>query len=201
MVLVDPAEHIIRKVQYQGASSAIEHGLMNSLCAILVDIPIQEASDHASIYLEHKLRDHSLKPPVTGITMPENADPMFQTPVQLTRKLLVEYREVTNYTSTENSYDQRPSPAWLTLSMDEKLNKLQTVLRALCSDLQLQESDVEIVGIDYDVRITVRFHSRFTSVTKQNYLMQLENGFKQKIEERLELYTEEMKDLSTIRRL
>lgn len=201
MALIDPATHLIQKVSYQGATSVAQRGLLEALCTLLVGMTIQEASDHAVIYLEYELRDPTQKPPVTGIVIPQNAHSIFQLPLQLTRSLLAHYRQLTGYASTENFFDRAPSAAWLALTRDEKLVRLRTVLSELCSHLDLPASTVEIISLDGKDKVTIRFHGDFTGAAQQQYIMKLEDGFKQKIDRKLQLYTEEMKDLNIIRRL
>lgn len=85
--LADTSRNFIRQAAYAGATSERTHGLLETLCRFIETRPIIECYDHAVIFVEHDLRDHSMAPPVPGIVMPESADAMFALPTRLVRDL------------------------------------------------------------------------------------------------------------------
>jgi hypothetical protein len=201
MALVDPAGHVIQKVAHGEEASPAEEGLMDAFCGLLEGVTVQEASDHACIYLEDRLRDYSVEPPVTGVVTPENADPIFRLPIEIVRSLLEAYRDQTGYSDTENFFIHPPSDAWKYLSNDEKIHKLKEVF----DDLPLEGAQpggiVDVVEINDDFKVTVRFRAELESLKKQELLMKLERAAKANLDDTLQLSMEELKDSSVIRRL
>ena len=199
-VLVNPSEHLIEKVAYQ-ADSLVQKAILETLSEIIVGMTVQEASDHAGIYLENRLRDRSEKLPVAGILTPKSADPIFDLPVKLTRDLLAKYREVTKYNATENRYVRQPSPEWLALSPEEKISRLEKAISEFCADSAIPKSALEIISLDYDIKLTIQFASEVPVAAKPKYMRQLEGALKEKVEAKIQLYMAEKKDLNKIRRL
>ncbi|MBF0240826.1 MAG: hypothetical protein HQM12_24290 [SAR324 cluster bacterium] len=198
-VLVDAESHVIQQALYIGSQSPTQKGVLNKLCQWLVGTPVQEASEHALIYLEYSLRDPQQKHHVQGIISPRNADPVFHLPLALTREILPTYRGKTGYQIQQNFFIRKPSDQWTQLSDQEKFAKAESVLSALCPGLSLQPVDVELISVQ-DTKITVHFVKELLSLEKAILLTQIERGMKDGIDGQLRLYMEELKDKNIIRR-
>lgn len=201
MALVDPSGHVIRKAAHGGEASPAEQGLMDAFCGLLEGVTVQEASDHSCIYLEDRLRDYSVEPPVAGVVTPGNADPIFLLPIEIIRGLLEAYREGTGYSDTENFFVRPPSDEWKSLSNDEKILKLKEVFDDVPLEGVWPGGIVDIVEINDDFKVTVRFRAELESLKKQELLMKLERAAKANLDDTLQLSMEELKDSSVIRRL
>lgn len=199
--LVDPASHTVRKAAYAGATSDVHRGLLEVLCEIMIDRPIQECSDHATIYLEHRLRDPSQPRPVSGIITPDNADPAFRLPGVLVRALATEYRRTVGQLDAENFFDPSPSPVWRELSAQEKRQRVQAALTEICGVLGLSDAEASLVSVGQDDRVFLELNRAAPSAAKGRLLMRIEAHLKTAVEPTLYVYTAERKDLNKIRRL
>jgi hypothetical protein len=194
--LVEPTKHTVKNIAYQGGATEVQRGLLEALCQLMVGKPILECSDHAVIFLEFELRDHSLPRPVPGIVTPENADAMFALPTGLVRALLADYRNKTGFKSTENFYDQPISEQWRVLSADERMKQVQNAIS--------QHPDgegVTVMQLETPKRVVVGFRDALDAATKQDRLMMLEDHLKRTLEPTLQLYMEPRPDANRIRRL
>lgn len=196
MALIDPSTHFVKKAAHYGNVSDIQRGMLETLCGILEEKPIQECSDHAVIYLEQTLRDPSRPTTVRGIVMPENADPAFALSVRLVRDLLADYRQRTGYSDIENSYDQPASVHWLALSNAERIERIHAAIESCPPGI-----GVQIVRLETVNRVVVEFSDAPDMETKQSRLMQLESYLKEIIEPTLQLYMQPKTDQNKIRKI
>jgi len=195
-VQIEPSNHTVLKARYLGASSDIQKGLLEVLCRIMEGKPILECSDHAVIYLEHELRDHSQFPPVPGVVTPENADPIFSQATHLVRSLMAEYRQRTGFASTVNFYDPPSSGSWRALSQDERIRRVQNAL-----DGHPAGQGLEVVSLEGLKRVVIKFNGESDSGVKQSRLIELENFIKNTIDPVLQVYILPMVDKNKIRRI
>lgn len=201
MAHVDPSQHTIIKASFQADGSDLFRGLLEVLCRIMEGKPVQECSEHAVIYLEFELRDLSQKKSVPGILIPENADPCFSVLIRLVRDLFRKYQTATCYQLRSNFYYSSPSQEWRSLTVTQRIKKLEETLRIFCQTQGLSQDSVQLISCDHLVRITVGFPGDHSSQEKQTILLRLERDLKDKLEKTIELYTEELKDKNVLRRL
>jgi len=194
--LVEPKKHVVHKVGYQGATTDTQRGLLEGLCKQMLGKPILECGDHAVVFLEFELRDHSMPRPVGGIVTPENSDAMFALPTTLVRGLLTDYRKKTEFKSIENTYDLPISDAWRKLSQEERVKKIQSEI-----ERHPLGEGVHVERLETPKRVVVGFREGITSADKQGRLMQLEDHLKRALEPTLQLYVEPKPDANKIRRL
>ena len=200
-VLVTPSTHQITAARFQGQGTTVQMALLASLCGLLPGLTVQEASDHAALRLELQLRDPSLSRPVAGIVSPENASSMFQLPIALSHQLLEKYRKAANYNSTEHCYYDSPRLEWRNLPEQERLLQIRAAVEQLAPSLSLLPSDIEVLKVDGDVKVTIRFQSAIGATARSHAMRRLEYALKHLLEKTIELYAEEMKDMNAIRRL
>ncbi|MCE9544441.1 MAG: hypothetical protein K8T25_02810 [Planctomycetia bacterium] len=191
---VDTKNTVVKQAGFAGTGTAIERGLLEMLCHTIEGRPIQEAADHATIAIEHALRDKKAPPPVVGVVTPENADPAFQLPQQIVRKLLSEYRTRTGYSATRNFFDRPASPTWIKLSPEERCEAIAAVLPK-----GGDEADVKLVRMDGLKRVVVGFTSELTSHQKQVVLAQLEAALRERVEPSLQVMAQIRADANILR--
>lgn len=196
MGLVVGERHILAKARYVGSCTSIERRLLERLCKTMEGKPIIEASDHAVIDLEFSLRDHSLSPPVPGVIMPENADPMFTLPIQLVRELLADYRRQTSFSDTQNFYVRASSPRWRHLSREQRHAEVAAALVAFQGG-----NDLRIATIEGDRRVILEISPDAIKETDGSRLLQLEAHLQQTVEPVLQVHLQAKADLNTIRRI
>ena len=200
LALAIDSRHTITAAAHEGATQRPDRAVMDTLCSILPGLTVQEASDHAAIRVERLLRADGERP-VAGIVLPENADPIFVRPAHLLRELSREYACSTGYAPGRNTFTLRPSTAWLELSRESKLERVQAALDEAAPAAGLTTGDVRVVDIEHHLRATVAFSERVEVARKPGALMSLERSLQQSLEPRLQLFSVELKDANKLRRL
>jgi len=199
-LLVDPG-HNVRRAAYGGTVTDVQRGLLEVLCGLLVDRPIQDCAEHATIYLEHRLRDTAHPHAVPGVLHPDTIDPAFRLCTRLVRDAAGAYCADTGYAFGENMYDPPPSTAWKALSRVEKRGRVEAALADILSNLGLSSADVALISVGDDNRVSLDCLGDAPRPVNGHLLMRIEAGLKVKVEETLCVYTIERKDLNKIRRL
>ena len=194
--VIDRSNHSIKEVSYQGAISDAQRGVLEVLCKIIEGMPIQECSDHSVIELEFELRDYSQPRPVFGITMPNNADPIFKLPINLTKNLLENYRKMTGYTDTRNAYDRSSSIGGSSTSNIELINQIQSMINS-----HNDGKGVTVLSINGEKQVVIKFEEILDSMTKHDRIVRLENHLKRLVEPTLQLYMEPKIDQNLNREL
>lgn len=201
-LLIDPASHAIHRAAHRGAAGEKARAMLEAFCGIIEGLPLQEASDHGVIRLEYALRDRSAAArPVVGVITPEAADPAFRLPLRLVRTALADYRHKTGYAGINNTFDLPPSTEWLALPDGERRQRIEAAIRKAAPASGFAADDVEIVAIEYDVRVVVRLKESLDGANKQSHMMAIERAIKDTVEPRLELFQEDLKDANVLRRL
>ncbi len=199
-ILVDRESHVVRRAVYWNATQPIERGLIEMLCDVIVDTPIQEVADHAVVFVEHALRDHTMPPPVSGIVLPANADPMFGNLESIVRRLVEHYNVATGNRRGSNCFQRPPSPAWCEIAPDARAARVQKVVDELVNE-HGYGSGVRVLRADESARVTVRFEESVRGALAQDRLRRLEIGLRARLEPTLQVYLEELKDRNVIRTL
>jgi len=194
--VVESSTHVVRKAAFQGALSNFDRGVMEMLCRFMEGKPIGECGDHAAIYVEYNLRDHSKPHPVPGIVTPENSDPAFARVTLIVRRLVERYHCKTGFMSHANFYSPPPTSQWASLPSDEKIKRIQAAIES-CPD----GDGMRVVCLEGAKRVIVKFHEEPDNGTKPGLLMKLENHLKTTTEGTLELYLEPKLDQNKVRRI
>ncbi len=198
---VQPELHVITDAVFDGAARGPMAAVLDCLCELLIGLPILEARDHAVIRLEFSLRDPSHTHPISGIVLPQNADPIFRLPSLLMKRLFDDYlTSTTNYRPGMNFYDPGPKPSWAKLSPTEREQRVTSVLASNGAALGLRNGEVQVVDCKHAYAVTVRFGDELALPTKRVLALSLERLVRQKCDPRLEVFCEEKKDLSSLRR-
>jgi NifU-like protein involved in Fe-S cluster formation len=198
---VQTDKHVIADAVIDGAGSGPMEAALDQLCEILIGLPIQEAREHAIIRLEFALRAPGQRHAVSGIVLPHNADPLFRLPSALVNRLFDDYKTSTGYQQKANDFDPGPGEAWKKLSPEEREKRASAAIASGKSVLDLEEGDVQVIDCKQSYAITVRFGDRLSLPTKRRLGLALERLVREKCDPRLELFCEEKKDLSKLRRM
>jgi len=198
---VQTDKHIIADAVFDGTGSGPMEAALDQLCEIVIGLPIQEARDHAVIRLEFALRAPGQKHAISGIVLPQNADPLFRLPSALVNRLFDDYGTSTGYQRKPNFFDAGPREVWIKMSPEDREQKLTAAVASARSSLDLQADDVYIVECKHAYAVTVRFGDRLGIPAKRRLALALERVVREKCDPRLELFCEEKKDLSKLRRM
>jgi len=199
--LVQPDKHVITDAVFDGPPRGPMLAALDCLCEILIGLPVQEARDHAVLRLESSLRDPRQRHAISGIVLPRNADPMFRLPSILVNRLFADYQTSTGYREVMNFYDPGPKPSWAALSPAEREQRVAAALAGHRSALGIQPEDVHIVECKFPYAATVRFGDRLSIPAKRKLALAIERLVRQQCDPRLEIFCEERKDLSKLRRV
>ncbi len=197
---VDPASHCIRNAAFRNAATG-HRGLMERFCALLEGVPLLDAADHGVQRLEFALRDHWSHRPVAGIVTPRAADPCFELPLALIRRALAEYRTRTGYAEHTSTHDPGPSAAWKSMGSAAQREAIRTVLERFSADRGGAPDDVELLAIEFDVRLVLRVDEHMTAESGPGVVLDIERALRDAIDPRLEVVLEEIRDRNRKRRL
>lgn len=199
---VDTASHLVEQAMFSGNVPQGLAPLLNRLCESIENRPIQDMSDHAVARLEHQIRNTERRP-VPGIVLPLAVDSRFAELQALVRQALSEYRAVTGYQELTNTFDDEAQTTWLELPDVEKRNQAEQILRQEAQKLGICTTEINVIDIEYNVRVLVRFSGILASPEsdKQPIMMQFERALIDHLDSRLELFLEPQRDQSTLRRL
>lgn len=197
---IEPATHCIRHATFRNAATG-HRGLMERFCTLLEGVPLLDAADHAVQRLEFALRDHWSHRPVAGIVTPRAADPCFELPLALIRRALADYRTRTGYAERTSTYDPGPSAAWKSLGTAEQRAAVRTVLERFSAERGGAPDDVELLSIEFDVRLVLRVDEHMTARGGAGVVLDIERALRDAIDPRLEVVLEEYRDRNRKRRL
>ncbi len=199
---VDTASHLVQQAMFSGIKSQGLAPLLNRLCEAIENRPIQDMSDHAVARLEHQIRNNQRRP-VSGIVLPQAVDNRLSELQALVRQALAEYRALTGYLEVSNAFDDDPQATWLDLPDSEKKSQAEEVLRQEAQRLGNSTTEVDVIDIEYNVRVLVRFSGvlALPETDKQPIMMQFEQALVDNLDSRLELFLEPEQDQSALRRL
>lgn len=196
---VQTDKHLIADAAFDSAARGPMLAALDCLCEILVGLPIQEARDHAVIRLEFSLREAGDRP-VAGIVLPRNADPIFRVPSILVNRLFEDYKTSTNYQPGLNFFDPGPKPAWAALQHGEREQRVTAVIAAHTPALGFQAGEVHVVECKRPYAVTIQFNGGLSIPAKRSIALTLERLVRKECDPRLEVFCEEKKDLSKLRR-
>jgi NifU-like protein involved in Fe-S cluster formation len=198
---VQSENHVIADAVFDGPVRGPMPAALDCLCQILVGLPVQEARDHAVIRLEFSLRDPRQRHAIAGIVLPQNADPIFRLPSLLVNRLFNDYQNSTSYRETMNFYDPGVKPAWAALSPADRAQRVAAAIETRKSVLGIQEGDVHIVECHQPYAVTMQLGDRLGLPAKRKVALAIERLVREQCDPRLEVFCEEKKDLSKLRRL
>lgn len=198
LVCLCSQDGVVTKAGFSGARSPVLQAVMVALTDLLPGLTVQEAADHGAIHLVGLLRETITARPVPGIVLPVCADPMFAWIEALLRRL----RAGWDNSNTLNLYDRALSPAWLAMTPAERMAKVAPVVADLAREQGLQDGAMVVVSADdlHPSRISLQLPPVHAD-EQYRLLILAERVIRQKIDPRLEVFVEELKDKNKSRRL
>ena len=107
-----------------------------------------------------------------------------------------------NFKDTINKEYSGLSEGWLRLSYDQKKDKIKKILfETIIPSLKLNKEDITFHKIEFDTRIVVKISNELEKKNfgEINYMIEIENFFKNYIDKKLELFVTEKKDDNVLR--
>ncbi len=196
-LIVGPDRQILR-AGHARADSVVTEAMLDHLCDVFIGLPLEEAAHHGCHRLLARLRDRSFANPVSGVVLPHNAGLAFSAPHAICLALKPAWTASGQNWSDDNSFSDPPRAAWLALSQEERAAKIQTIL--------LEDQAAQFVGIGdnllgYPIRVLIALSDQLATEEKPACVLRIERLLAARLEPRLEVYVEELKDQSGIRRL
>jgi len=200
-LLANPSSQLISSAGFTGAAGEVSRGLLEALSELAPGLTVHELADHGAIHLEAALRDLASAKAHSGIRLARAADPAFRWIEALTRAALVDWRAKTGYAASANEFDFSPRPQWLAAEEPERRAWLAQAIIETGQTEGLEVSGVAINRIEYNVRVVLNLPDAMPRRAKEHMLLCLEKGIKSRVDPRLEVFGEELKDRNVIRRL
>ena len=155
---------------------------------------IQEIYDHATLYVMEKFSEKTL----SKILLVKNHKEQFYRDLQdLLRSMAKEIMYKYSVKRKINFSYKKTSSWWLLLSQDEKE---RIVYDNFEKQTNLLRKDIKILEIDRN-KITIRFLLKIKPEDKAKKLLDTELFLRKTVESTIELFVEELKDQSPLRRL
>jgi hypothetical protein len=172
---------------------------MDLLCELMVGLPLLEVRQHALVRLEHRMRHSAKRPPVLGIILPQNADPIFAK-VKILLAGVLHQTEVFSIRET-NFFDAGPSAHWIALSAEQREAACQAALDSESLRLVGYEKGIRVIDAHKPYAVTIKFEGEASVGVKRKAALELEKILRTSCDHRLEVFCLEMKDASQLRRL
>ena len=174
--------------------------LINFFFEIIEKKNIKEAADHGTIYLEEKIRKIDNKIINNGIILPGQAGSYFTSINESIRKLLSDYEFKNQIKFDVNKDYFNISPNWKRLSNDEKLLKIDFVLKKVCRNFnELSQDSLSVNKIENNFKIYLNVDKNFSRIQeRKNILLDIEIDLK-KLDNTLEVFIDEILDQNKLR--
>lgn len=202
---VHTATHTIRRARFSGTNKTVEAGLLEGLCEIIEGLPIQEAADHGIIKLEHEFRQKSAERGVKGISNLFNYPPMFDLPRILMRDLYDTYIKKTGYRPGDNFYHPSVSQKWKAVPDQEKAVAISAVFQQLLKKKGTPYSglplELHVMGIELHHKVNVGIQGDVAPAVRAKLYMDFETELRNELEQGIEVFSQNVTDHNSIRRL
>ncbi len=171
---------------------------LDYFCEVLIGLPLEEAAHHGCHRLLARLQAQAPQPAVPGIVLPQNAGDMFAAPLALCQAMRPAWLALGHPWPEENFFADAPSAKWLGLSDAARRDQVGEVL-AEDGAASLVSLDPNLLG--QPMRVVIALSEKLSTDEKPARVRKLERLLASRLESRLEVYVEELKDQSGIRRL
>jgi len=203
-IKIDKKTNLIINCWHDFMQQNQESIITDKFCDIILNKHIQEVTEHGMIYLEHKIRPIDIKGKIRGIILPKKVGGIFFDLDKCIRKIYTKIKKQYGFQDVINKEYFNLSKDWLNLHYDQKIEKLkQTLYEKIIPSLKLDKNDIIIYKIEFDSRIIIKISEEFEKKNRGeiNYMIMVENFFKNYIDKRLELFVREKKDDNRLRQL
>ena len=206
VVNLDQDGETISGAWHFGPEDPLRQSLLDVYCDVLKGLTVLEAAEHGVHRLLTVLSDGRSARPVAGITLPVNVDALFSTPLALSRGLLTAWRGKTGRSDTDNRFAAPPSERWTGKSPAEQRVAIESALSEVSRVAGYGAEAIRLTALEANlqghvVRVVVQFSDATPPEEKPGLARQADAELKRRVEDSLELYVEELKDSSGIRRL
>ncbi|WP_323798064.1 hypothetical protein [Nisaea sp.] len=200
-LVLDGDTETVANARFSAPAGAPEAAILDLLCAHAIGAPIREVIEHGLIFALQALRAPKAPSPVAGILTPRNAGACFKTPLRLVAAIRRETEARFGRHKDTNFFDRPYSDAWSKLDKIGKRDIVQPHIDGFKAANGISDGAFELVEIDQYDRLFLAFTDEIAAWDKPVLLMRLERWLREQTGERIELFTEVVKDANRIRRL
>ncbi|WP_339852695.1 hypothetical protein [uncultured Nisaea sp.] len=198
---LENASETVAQAHFSAPPEAPESAVLDLLCAHALGAPVREVVEHGLVFALQALRDPDAPAPVAGIVTPRNAGACFAIPLRLVAAVRREAEARFGRHADTNFFDRPYSDAWKKLDKAGKRDLLLPHIARFKADNGISDSAFELVEIDQYDRLFLVFTDEIAVWDKPVLLMKMERWLREQTGERIELFTEVVKDANRIRRL
>lgn len=200
LTLEDETETVTDACFY-APEAAPEAAVLDVLCDHAIGAPVREVVEHGLVFALQSLRDPEAPAPVSGIVTPRNAGACFSIPLRLVAAVRREAEERFGRHKETNFFDRPYSETWKNLDKQAKRDHVLPHIESFKMANDIASDAFELVEIDQYDRLFLVFTDAIPAWDKPLLLMKLERWLREQTGERIELFTEVVKDANRIRRL
>ena len=190
---------IITKVSHDCEKDQTTRKLLNIFFDVCINKNIQEAAEHAVIYLEEKIRITNNKLIKPGIILPSHAGTYFDELNYIIRKV---FKEFTLKNSAEFGINKnyfKKSYHWVNLAEEVKIKKINFILKEIIQKYNLTQQSIIVQSIDSNFKVNLGVDNAFKKLQlKKNMLLEIEIKLK-KLDDTLEVFVDELLDRNKLR--
>ena len=198
---LENASETVAQAHFSAPPEAPESAVLDLLCAHAIGAPVREVIEHGLIFALQALRAPEAPSPVAGILTPRNAGACFKTPLRLVAAIRRETEARFGRHKDTNFFDRPYSEAWSKLDKIGKRDIVLPHIDGFKAANGISDDAFELVEIDQYDRLFLVFTDEIPVWDKPVLLMKLERWLRKQTGERIELFTEVVKDANRIRRL
>jgi len=191
---------LIVDAKYNCVSNDFDKYYLDKYCNLICKLPIYEAYEHGVMKLEYFSRSGNLKKKIKGIITPLVTKKIFSNIQILMRDLWMFYCKKKKLKPSKNLFDKSPSKNWVSLDKNKKIVTIKKIL-----DNFQKEHNVDCLIFDElnddNIRVTLNFKDTNMSRTidKSVILLKFEKYIRIKMERRIEIFYQELKDVNKLR--
>jgi hypothetical protein len=196
---------LIRAARHSGVQPDVRRRLVELMCREIEGRTLQDASDHAAVLAIHRLQARAGARPTAGILLPANAGSEVPGALELVRRACRACHKRAGKEDEPNFFEVAPGSEWQALSGGERLRRVVAATDEFCTAegaagaARAVRVDKDIHG--HEIRVIVQVDGARLAEGVPFFLRRLERFVKGRVERRLELYLEPLKDKNVLRRL
>ena len=203
---VGEQDGLIRQARHSAAGSPVRRRLLELMCSAIEGRTVQDASDHAAVYVVYRLQGRAGRRPSEGILLPTNAGLEVTAALRVVRDACKAYKSKSGIRDTANFFETAPGEAWNAANREEKLRRAVQGNDAFCTAEGLPANTMKPVRVEKDIhgheiRVIVQVSDKLASDRVPSTLRRLEHFLKLNLDPVLQVYLEPWKDQSVLRRL
>jgi len=189
--------NIIEEAYFSSENNAEESYFLDSLCNVIINLPIQEAYEHGSVKLEYLLRDRNLKNIIQGIISPFVISNLFINCNKLIDNIWEQYVANNNLEIKINFFDKKISKNWSNLNKDTQIKIIQEEINKF-TNLNNLPKLFSIEKFEYSKLLTLSFCDE-SYINKPQLFLNLEKYLNSKVDSRIDVFYKELIDFNKLR--